>query len=653
MSGTSFENHMRENICIQESEMSTTIKQYGLWESPISPITLGRGITLSDIAWDEAGILVWRELRSDRGVLVVQKPDGQAPRDLNDQISVRARVGYGGGDFTVGHGQVYFVEGESGRIYRQPLEGGEMRPVTPGFGSCASPTLSPDGNWLVFVHTYEGKDCLAVVDAHGKQWPIKLVEGDDFYMQPCWHPSGKMLAWIAWNFPNMPWDGTVLRVGRIEPDHNGSPRIKDIITLAGDERTSIFQPHFSPDGRTLAYVSDANGWWQIYLYDLESMRHQLLTPEEADHGLPAWIQGMRTYGFSPDSKRLYYLRNVQGFSELWQADLTTGEKRPLPIDEDYTWMEQIAVAQNPSVREHRLALLASGSRVPPRLITFTLSEGVRVWRRSMAEDLPPEEYSNAQAISWQGMDGNPVYGLYYPPTNPRFEGIGKPPLIVLVHGGPTSQRRAGFNSQAQFFTSRGYAVLDVNYRGSTGYGRAYWEALKGNWGIYDVQDAVSGASSLVEKGLADAKRLVIMGGSAGGFTVLKALEDYPGFFKAGVCLYGVTNQFTLAEETHKFESRYLDTLLGPLPQASELYRERSPLFFVDKIRDAVILFQGQDDQVVPRAQSDALVASLQKRGVPHEYHVYPGEGHGFRKTETIEHFYRTVERFLRHHVIFA
>ncbi len=251
------------------------------------------------------------------------------------------------------------------------------------------------------------------------------------------------------------------------------------------------------------------------------------------------------------------------------------------------------------------------------------------------------------------MDGGNVHGLFYPPVNPAFEGSGVPPLIVRVHGGPTSQAFNAFNSQAQFFTSRGYAVLDVNYRGSTGYGREYRNLLRGSWGIYDVQDAVSGAGYLADQNRADRARLVIIGGSAGGFTVLKALEDFPGFFKAGICLFGVSNQFTLAAETHKFEAHYSDTLLGPLPEAAQIYRERSPIFFVNKIQDPIAIFQGEIDTVVPRKQSDEVVASLQRRGVEHVYHVYPGEGHGFRKAETIEHFYQAVDQFLRQYVIFA
>jgi dipeptidyl aminopeptidase/acylaminoacyl peptidase len=223
----------------------------------------------------------------------------------------------------------------------------------------------------------------------------------------------------------------------------------------------------------------------------------------------------------------------------------------------------------------------------------------------------------------------------------------------MVHGGPTSQRVAAFNGGVQFFTSRGYAVLDVNHRGSTGYGREYRNKLRGSWGIFDVQDSVSGARALVDKKLVDGNRMVIMGGSAGGFTVLKALEDYPGFFRAGVCLYGVSNQFTLAAETHKFEAHYSDTLLGPLPQAAEIYRKRSPIFFVDKIRDPMIVFQGEIDNVVPRAQSDEVVDSLKRRSIPHEYHLYPGEGHGFRKTENIAAMYQSIDKFLRQYVIFA
>jgi dipeptidyl aminopeptidase/acylaminoacyl peptidase len=625
-----------------------TIRQPGLWDSPITPLSLGRGLTFSDVQWDQSGALVWREGRSDMSVLVVQPPDGQAPRDLNSEYGVRAKVGYGGGDFTVSRGQVYFAEAESGRIYRQPLAAGTAQPLTLAFGSAAAPALSPDGYWLLYVHTYEGQDALALVDAEGKHWPTRLVSGEDFYMQPCWHPDSRRIAWVAWNHPNMPWDGTWLRMGKLALGENGLPTLYEMTTVAGDEHTAIFQPQFSSDGRWLAYVSDRSGWWQLYLYDLEAGKHRLLTQAPAEHGEPAWVQGVRTYTFSPDGKRLFFVRNQMGMNSLWQLELESGAEQPIPLP-GYTALFQPAVSPDGT----RLALIASAGNVPLRVITCDLSGMVHIWRRSMAEELPPTAYVLPQHISWQGMDGGVTHGLFYPPQNEAFEVTHLPPLVVMVHGGPTSQRVASFNGGVQFFTSRGYAVLDVNYRGSTGYGREYRDKLRGNWGVYDVQDSVSGARALVDKKLVDGARLVIMGGSAGGFTVLQALEDYPAFFRAGVCLYGISNQFTAATDTHKFEARYSDSLLGPLPQAAEIYRKRSPIFFVEKIRDPLILFQGEIDNVVPRAQSDEMVELLQRRGVPHEYHLYPGEGHGFRKTENIAAMYQAIDKFLRQHVIFA
>jgi dipeptidyl aminopeptidase/acylaminoacyl peptidase len=625
-----------------------TRRQYGLWDSPIKATSLARGIEFVEVAWSESGTLTWLERRGERGVIVVQPADGQARHDLNDEYSVRARVGYGGGDFALGKGNVYFAEAGTGRIYRQSLAGGTALAVTPGFGNAAAPKLSPDGRWLVYIHTDQGKDCLALVNSLGELWPTKLVWGQDFYMQPSWHPAGDHLAWIEWDHPNMPWDGTYLRMGKLIIQGQGTPTLGKVETIAGDGKTSILQPEFSPDGRYLAYISDSSGWWQLYLYDLERGVHRQLTHAQAEHGLPAWGQGQRTYGFSPDGRQLFVQRNLEGKISLIRIEVQSGEEHEIVL-EGYSELRQIAVAP----AGERLALLASAGTIPPRVITCDLSGKMHVRARGTAENLLQEVYVAPQHVTWKGMDGGDVYGLYYAPHSSVFEGIGNPPLVVLIHGGPTSQRVAAFYSDVQFFTSRGYAVLQVNYRGSTGYGREYRDRLRGNWGIYDVQDAVSGARRLAEQELVDGDKLVIMGGSAGGFTVLKALEDYPGFFKAGICLYGVSNHFTTVAETHKFEAHYWDTLLGPLPEAAELYRERSPIFYTDKIIDPIVIFQGEEDVVVPFAQSDEVAESLRRRGVPHEYHLYPGEGHGFRKPETIVHMYETIEKFLKQHVIYA
>lgn len=629
-----------------------TALQYGLWSSPIRPQRLAEGIRLSDVAWDTDGdTLVWLEGRSDRGVLVCLPPGGDAPYDLTSELSVRARVGYGGGDFAVAGGQVYFIEA-SGRLYRQALHGGSATPLTPGFGHAAAPAVSPDQRWVGFVHTYEDDDCLAVIDTAGRQWPQKLVSGSDFYMQPCWHPQGDRLAWVAWNHPQMPWEGSLLQIGTVQVKTEGLPRLTDVTTLAGSTTVGIFQPTFSPDGRYLAYVSNQSGWDDLYLYDLQAKTHRRLVHGQGDLGQPAWIQGMRTYGFRHDSRGLYYLRNYGGIRRLWWCDLETG----ITVDRHaalaaYTFLEQPTA----SLRHDVVACIASAATQPARVVTVRTGRPprVRICRRSMAETVSPQEMSELQAITWASDRGAPVHGLYYPPSSTTYVGIGRPPAIILVHGGPTAQAVASFQANVQFFTTRGFAVLQVNYRGSTGYGKVYVDALRGRWGVADVEDAVSGARALVERGWVDVDKLVIMGGSAGGYTVLQTLIRHPSLFKAGLCLYGISNLFTLASSTHKFEAHYLDSLIGPLPAAAATYRERSPIFAADRIRDPIAVFQGEDDQVVPKAQAEAIVASLRSRGVPHEYHVYAGEGHGWRQSTTIARFYEAVEAFLRQYVLFA
>ncbi len=630
--------------------MSDHELQYGLFPSPITPLSMARGLSFAEVALSPLGYLLWLENRSDRGVIVAQPLDGQGRRDLNADFSVRAKVGYGGGDFSVWGEWVYFVSAEQGRIYRQSLLGGKPTPITPAFGRAASPTPSPQGKWVAYVHTYEDKDVIAVVDSSGQSWPQILAQGEDFYMQPAWHPQGNHLAWISWNHPNMPWDGTCLHLAEVE-EKQGCLHCIAVETIAGDEKTSVFQPLFSPDGRYLAYVAETENWWQLWVVDLHSRTKRQLTAVQAEHALPAWVQGMRTFQFSPQGGSIFVVRNQQAQDQLVEISIESGEESPIELSPPYTVLGQICLTswQGQTI----LACIASAATIPPRVITLREDGSTHVWGRAVSEEIPFESYSPAQPIEWVGSDGETVYGLYYPPHCPDGKAKGLPPLIVHIHGGPTSQVKNGFNPRAQYFATRGYAFLEVNYRGSTGYGRAYREKLRYSWGIYDVEDAVSGAKACVERGWVDGGKLVIMGGSAGGFTVLKALEDHPGFFKAGVCLYGVSNQFTLVQETHKFEARYSDSLLGALPEAAPIYRERSPIYFVDRIQDPIAIFQGEEDTVVPRAQSDGVVESLRRRGVPHVYHLYAGEGHGFRKSETIEHFYRSVEAFLREHVLFG
>jgi len=564
---------------------------------------------------------------------------------------VRARVGYGGGDFALHDGVAYWVEQESARIYRQDLAGGPARPVTPGFGLAASPAVSPDGHWLAYLHSDDdGVDRIAVVDSEGLLWPQVLVEGHDFFSQPRWSPDGKALAWIAWDHPNMPWDGSTLYVAQVVAGDSALPAIGEARAVAGGPDVAVFQPEWSADGSRLLYVSDESGWGQLYAADLATGDVQQLTHGEAEHGTPAWVQDMRTYAVSGDGLRVYITRQEGGFSRVQRLDLTSGRIEDVVALREYTCIERIAA----SPVGDAIAVIASAPRTPTRVVVFDGESGsARVVARSSSETVPASELAAPESLSWATGDGEMAHGLFYPPQSTRLASVGAPPLVVLVHGGPTSQSRAAWSPAAQFLATRGYGVLMLNYRGSTGYGRDYMLRLRGNWGVTDVEDAVSGVRYLAETGRADGTRAVIMGGSAGGYTVLQAMIEEPDVFCAGIDMYGVSDLFHLASDTHKFEARYLDTLIGPLPEAAPLYRERSPVNHAELIRRPLAVFQGDQDQAVPQAQSDRIVEALRRSGTPCVYHVYEGEGHGFRKQETIEHFWAEVDRFLRDHVVYA
>lgn len=629
-------------------------RPYGLWDSPITPESLAQDVRLGDVAWDEAsGSVVWLEGRGDQQVLVAADPEGDAPRDLTRAHNVRATVGYGGGDFTVRGGTLFFADHPSGRLYRQALAGGAARPISPAFGQAAAPTLSPDGRWLAYVHhDPDGVDRIAVVDAEGRGWPGLLVEGQDFFMQPRWSPDGRHFAWIGWDHPAMPWDGTTLWVAPVLPSSDGAgpPRLGEARAVAGGAQVAAFQPEFTPDGGGLIFVSDETGWGKLSLIELASGQRRRITMAEADYGTPAWLQGLRTYAVADDGRWLYAIRGERGFRRLHRIDLQTGASTRVAALDAYTEVGQPVVLPG----QDRVALIASAPAIPPRVLVYDgAAERLRVLARASGETVPEAALARPEPVSWSSAGGEVAHGLYYPPSSARFRGEGRPPLMLLVHGGPTSQARAGWDPAAQFFATRGWAVLQLNHRGSTGYGRAYMQRLRGAWGVLDVEDAVSAAAHLAAEGLVDPHRRVIMGGSAGGYTVLQTMVEHPEVFAAGISLYGIADLFHLAQDTHKFELRYLDSLVGPLPEAAAAYRARSPVRHAERIARPMAIFQGADDKVVPRAQSDAIVAALARRGLPHRYEVYEGEGHGWRKRETIARFWRSVDAFLREQVIFG
>jgi dipeptidyl aminopeptidase/acylaminoacyl peptidase len=619
--------------------MSKQKLPYGLWPSPISPAMIAGGIRLNDVQFSPDGkTLVWSQSLDGKTSLFAWR-DGNAAWSLSGEFNPSGAVGYGGGDFFAGNVGVIFCD-RNGRLYSKLYSSGLPKAITPEFGGCASPVLSLDERFVVFVHSYEGQDLLASVPADGSAWPVILQQGTDFYMHPSISPDGSLLAWVEWDHPNMPWDGTRLMLARLSPDGMALEQVRQ---LDGDKSRAVFQPCFSPDGSKLAWLVNNAEFDDLVVMDLANGETEKLL-EDQNLLPPAWVQGRRTLNWHPNGESIYYLENQLGSVSLKQVFLGTKEIQAVDTG-NYTLLEQPTLSPKGD-----LACIAQSVNLPARILVIKDGQ-LRTIARSQAEYLAVSDFSTPQEFSWQSSDGAEVHGLYYAPANRNFTADGPPPTIVYVHGGPTSQVFNAFNMEAAFFTSRGYAYFVVNYRGSTGYGRTYREALQENWGKIDLQDTVEGSQALVQAGLADPKKLVIKGGSAGGFTVLNALVYHPGFFKAGLCSYGVSNLLDM--DTHKFEAHYNTYLVGQLPEAAEKYHAWSPVFHADKIRDAVAIFQGSEDKVVPPEQSESIVRLLKANHVPYEYKLYEGEGHGFRKKTNLIDYYETIDRFLKQYVIFS
>ena len=616
---------------------------YGLWPSPISALMDGQSARLLDVQWDSTGrTLVWLERRNARHTLIVKPEDG-ACYELVEDLEPYGGVGYGGGEFTVRDGLIIYAE-RGGRLVRRRIGHDLPRSITPVFGRTASPTISPDGRQVLYCWSDGITDALALVDSQGETWPVKLRSHSGFFMQPAWHPFDKKLAWIEWDHPYMPWDETRLMYAT-----SSGPGILDkVIPLVAEPEKVVCQPLFSPDGNWLSSIESNGEWEDLVLTHLPDLRRRTLVHGEGFHlCIPAWVQGLRSYGWSSDSRRIYYLRNFGGQASLWVVDVESSSSRQIPIT-PYTWVRQLAV----SPAGEQVAFIASAPGVPDRVVRWD-GERLHVEARSQPEALGPEWFAEPQPFSWPAADGTTVHGLFFPPTNPQARGDGLPPCILHIHGGPSSLDPQSFDPEVAYFTSRGYALVRVNYRGSSGYGRCYLRALYGRWGEYDVEDAAGAARALIEQDRVDPGKLIIMGGSAGGYTVLNGLIRYPQLFKAGVAKYPVSNLFTIDLDTHKFEAHYTSQLVGKLPQETQRFRDWSPIFHVDQLRSPLALFQGDADTAVVPAQAEEMVAALRTAGVPHLYKLYPGEGHGFRKTENIVDYYQSTERFLQQYVLFA
>lgn len=626
------------------------VAPYGSWKSPFTADRVVAGaIQLDQVAIDGEDIY-WLEGRPAEGgrvVLVRQGPDGRQEDVTPQGFNVRTRVHeYGGGAYSVHEGTIFFSNFADNRVYRLE-QGGDPRPITTESDMRYADFEVDSWRGRLYCvredHTGGGEAINTLValpmgEAGGEADPTHgtvLASGSDFYSTPRLSPDGTRLCWLTWNHPNMPWDGTELWLAEIPAD--GS--LGQASRVAGGPRESIFQPQWSPDG-SLYFVSDRTGWWNIYRISRDDLARigeesaegtpgEAVTRMEAEFGRPQWVFSFSTYAFEA-AERLWC---VFGRSGIWRlASIDTQSLQFEPLDTDYTLFSGLKAGPA------GIAFLAASPSEPPAVARLDPSRReIEVLRQADKLDVDPAYVSIPEPIEYPSANGRTAHAFFYPPRNPDYTAPQgeKPPVVVMSHGGPTGATAAVYNPSIQYWTSRGIAVLDVNYGGSTGYGREYRERLYGNWGIVDVEDCIHAARHLAEQGRVDGERTAIRGGSAGGYTTLAALT-FGDFFKVGASYFGVSDLELLAKETHKFESRYLDQLVGPYPEARELYRERSPIHHVGWLNCPVIFFQGLEDRVVPPNQAELMVEKLRGKGIPVTYLAYEGEGHGFRRAENLK-----------------
>jgi dipeptidyl aminopeptidase/acylaminoacyl peptidase len=608
---------------------ATHTAPYGSWRSPItSDLIVAESFSLLDVLLDGDDVywLEGRPREAGRYVLVRRGGDGRT-EDVNPApFNARTRVHeYGGGAAAGAGGVVYSSNFADQRLYRL-ARGAEPVPLTPaGAWRYADGLIdTPRRRWVGVLedHSDPGREAvntLVAIDLDKGGPGEVLASGSDFYSSPRLSPDGRRLAWLSWRHPNMPWDGTELWQAEVAADGSLTGAAK----VAGGERESAFQPEWSPDGR-LYFISDRSGWWNLYRD--EGGTAVALCPRAAEFGEAQWTFGMSTYAFL-SAERLVCAYSERGLGRLAVLDLRSGDLTP--FDLPYTSFASVRA------RGDRVAFRAGSPAHPTSVVVLPLNGAPQVLRTAtpLADDPALNRYfSRPEAVEFPTEGGKTAFGLYYPPFNPDYaapEGE-KPPLVVKCHGGPTSAASSTLDLRTQYWTSRGIAVLDVNYGGSTGFGREYRERLNGQWGVVDVDDCVNGAKFLAGRGAADERRAVITGGSAGGYTTLAALT-FRDYFRGGASHYGVSDAEALARDTHKFESRYLDGLIGPYPAAQALYRERSPICHADRLNAPVTFFQGDEDRIVPPDQTERMVEALRRKGIPVGYLLFAGEQHGFRQ----------------------
>lgn len=587
---------------------------------------------LQNVQFGEEDLLLWTESDDGVGKAFIRNANSET-RSIDLPDSIKSGLFYGGGEFCTGSGKAIFCVNRN-RLVAVDVHSGEKKELIPTWGKVAAPSISPDGKWVLYTFTDGETDLIGIAPVHGLDWPRQMVKGADFYLQPTWHPQGGLIAWAEWDHPCMPWQGSRVKIGAVE---GMQIRLFEETWIDGKLGMAAHQPQFSPNGRWLSYLIQNGEWEDLVLFDLKKKEKRVLVRGSGFMlSTPDWVQGLRSYAWESDARNIYYIRYANAQATLWRVNVRSGVSVQVPVS-PYTWLSQLTV----SSQSGTLACIASSPYIPKRIV-FLREGKLDEWNPAQKKE-SLDYFKEPEHIEWKGLDGGSVFGILYLPENERNVPL---PLIVDVHGGPTMQRTFSETAEVGFFVSRGYTYLQVNYRGSSGYGLRYQDALEGKWGELEVDDIYSGVKHLIRMGIAAEGRIALIGNSSGGTTVLNVLRKYPGVFRCAVCSFGIGDLITDARQTHKFERFYHRYLIGDLEQKLDVFRQRSPLFHSDEIQDPLLLFHGSEDPVVHPAQTQALYDSLSKRGIPCCLKIFDQEGHGFKREETLREYYTLVLEFL-------